>query len=74
MRTSAEAFGAGAGSAALVAGSLVEAAEASFAGGASGGEAAPPDSRGIRYEVGDNGKVAFIHAGGPSIQYVEGCL
>ena len=43
-------------------------------GGASGGEAAPPDSRGIRYEVGDNGKVAFIHAGGPSIQYVEGCL
>ena len=43
-------------------------------GGASGGEAAPPDSRGIRYEVGDNGKVAFIHPGGPSIQYVEGCL
>ena len=43
-------------------------------GGASGGEAAPPDSRGIRYEIGDDGKVAFIHAGGPSIQYVEGCL
>ena len=43
-------------------------------GGASGGEAAPPHSHGIRYEIGDDGKVAFIHAGGPSIQYVEGCL
>lgn len=29
--------------------------------------------RGIRFEVGENRKVYVIHAGGPSIQYVEGC-
>jgi hypothetical protein len=34
----------------------------------------PGTSRGIRYEIGKNGQVAMIHAGGPSIQYVEGCL
>ncbi|RFB04952.1 hypothetical protein [Parvularcula marina] len=33
-----------------------------------------PAARGIRYEIGDDGKVMAIHAGGPSIQYVEGCL
>lgn len=33
-----------------------------------------PGARGIRYEIGEDGKVAMIHAGGPSIQYVEGCL
>jgi hypothetical protein len=33
-----------------------------------------PDARGIVYEVGLNGHVVHIHAGGPSIQYVEGCL
>jgi hypothetical protein len=32
-----------------------------------------PDSRGIVYEIGTDGKVKQIHAGGPSIQYVEGC-
>lgn len=31
-------------------------------------------SRGIRYEIGSDGNVATIHAGGDSIQYVEGCL
>lgn len=30
-------------------------------------------ARGLRFEIGQDGKVAFIHAGGPSIQYVEGC-
>ena len=30
-------------------------------------------ARGIRYEIGGNGKVHSVHAGGPSIQYVEGC-
>lgn len=30
-------------------------------------------ARGIRYEVGAKGRVQAIHAGGPSIQYVEGC-
>ena len=43
-------------------------------GGAGDEVIAPPDSRGIRYEIGQDNKVAMIHAGGPSIQYVEGCL
>lgn len=30
-------------------------------------------ARGIVYEVGQEGTVQAIHAGGPSIQYVEGC-
>ena len=36
----------------------------------------PPDSsaRGIVYEVGPDARVAYIHAGTASIQYVEGCL
>jgi hypothetical protein len=33
----------------------------------------PPDARGIVYEVGTDGRVRQIHAGGPSIGYVEGC-
>ena len=32
-----------------------------------------PTARGLAFEIGDDGKVAFIHAGGPSIQNVEGC-
>jgi hypothetical protein len=32
-----------------------------------------PTARGLVFEIGDDGKVAFIHAGGPSIQNVEGC-
>ncbi|HYW15473.1 MAG TPA: hypothetical protein VE891_04875 [Allosphingosinicella sp.] len=32
-----------------------------------------PAARGISYEVGAKGRVQGIHAGGPSIQYVEGC-
>lgn len=32
------------------------------------------NARGIRYEVGEDGTVQLIHAGGPAIQYVEGCL
>lgn len=31
-------------------------------------------ARGVRYEVGSDGKVMAIHAGGPSIQLVEGCF
>ena len=30
-------------------------------------------ARGIVYEIGEDGNVSMIHAGGPSIQYVEGC-
>jgi hypothetical protein len=33
-----------------------------------------PDTRGFRFETDPNGRVTQIHAGGPSIQYVEGCL
>jgi hypothetical protein len=33
-----------------------------------------PAARGLRYVIETGGKVATIHAGGPSIQYVEGCL
>jgi hypothetical protein len=32
-----------------------------------------PAARGLRYVVDATGKVTTIHAGGPSIQYVEGC-
>ena len=30
-------------------------------------------ARGLVYEIDGTGKVGMIHAGGPSIQYVEGC-
>ncbi|CAL1692271.1 hypothetical protein MMB232_02436 [Brevundimonas subvibrioides] len=30
-------------------------------------------ARGIRYEIGDDGKVKIVHVGGPAIQLVEGC-
>ena len=33
----------------------------------------PDSARGIVYEVAENGRVEIIHAGGPSIGYVEGC-
>ena len=32
-----------------------------------------PAARGMVYEIGTDGRVQHIHAGGPSIQYVEGC-
>ncbi len=32
-----------------------------------------PDKEGTVFEVSGSGRVANIHAGGPSIQYVEGC-
>ena len=34
---------------------------------------ASPGQRGVRYVVGQDGRVEEIHAGGPAIQYVEGC-
>lgn len=33
-----------------------------------------PDARGIVYEIGPDGRVDHVHAGSPSIRYVEGCL
>ena len=41
--------------------------------GASTAYVTAPAARGIRYEIGSDGKVMAIHAGGPAIQYVEGC-
>lgn len=32
-----------------------------------------PSARGVRYEIGGDGKVMMVHAGDPSIQLVEGC-
>jgi hypothetical protein len=45
----------------------------------SGGSPAPdavrgPAARGIRYSIEKTGRVAQIHSGRPSIDYVEGCL
>jgi hypothetical protein len=33
-----------------------------------------PDERGVRFEIGTDGRVSVLHVGGPSILYVEGCL
>ena len=41
--------------------------------GASTAYVTDPAARGIRCEIGSDGKVMAIHAGGPAIQYVEGC-
>lgn len=42
-------------------------------GGTAGDYVDDPKARGIVYELGGDGRVDAIHAGGPSIQYVEGC-
>lgn len=39
-----------------------------------GADVRDPAARGIRYEIGADDRVTAIHAGGPAIQYVEGCL
>jgi hypothetical protein len=36
--------------------------------------ASDPEPRGLVYEIGPDGRVTQVHAGGSSIQYVEGCL
>lgn len=43
------------------------------AGAPAGDAPAGPAARGIVYEIDTKGRVAAIHAGGPAIQYVEGC-
>ncbi|QAY75701.1 hypothetical protein [Sphingosinicella sp. BN140058] len=42
-------------------------------GGAGENYVDDPKARGIVYELGGDNRVEAIHAGGPSIQYVEGC-
>jgi hypothetical protein len=32
------------------------------------------DRRGVRYEIDSSGEIVHLRAGGPSIEYVEGCL
>jgi len=46
------------------------------AGGPASADAYVEDAaaRGVRYEIDGGGKVRIIHAGGPAIQLVEGCL
>ncbi|GAW39699.1 hypothetical protein SH203_00075 [Brevundimonas sp. SH203] len=44
-----------------------------WARGGSTNYVADPSARGVRYEIGMDGKVSMIHAGDPSIQLVEGC-
>lgn len=44
-----------------------------WTGGGSSQYVTDPSARGLRYEVGSDGKVKMIHAGDPSIQLVEGC-
>lgn len=39
-----------------------------------GDDVRDPTARGIRYEIGADDRVTAIHAGGPAIQNVEGCL
>ena len=41
--------------------------------GGGAGYVEDPDARGLVFEVGQDGAVKAIRAGGPSIQYVEGC-
>lgn len=43
-------------------------------GGAAGVYVENPEARGIVFDINAEQKVGFIHVGGPSIQYVEGCL
>lgn len=38
-----------------------------------GADHTSPAARGLKYEVGSDGKVSSIAGGGPSISYVEGC-
>lgn len=39
-----------------------------------GRESPAADTRGLRYEIDRDDQVAHLRAGGPSIEYVEGCL
>jgi len=43
-------------------------------GGAAGAYVENPEARGIVFDIDAGQKVKMIHVGGPSIQYVEGCL
>jgi hypothetical protein len=45
-----------------------------WARGGGDSEVRDPAARGVRYEIGADDRVTAIHAGGPAIQYVEGCL
>ncbi|MBJ7445966.1 MAG: hypothetical protein JHC81_00390 [Brevundimonas sp.] len=44
-----------------------------WASGGGAGYVQDPAARGISYHIGPEGTVQYVAAGGPSIQYVEGC-
>jgi hypothetical protein len=44
-----------------------------WSSGGSAGYVQNPAARGVSYHIGTDGKVEHVAAGGPSIQYVEGC-
>ena len=44
-----------------------------WARGGGAGYVENPQARGISYHIGSDGRVEHVAAGGPSIQYVEGC-
>lgn len=44
-----------------------------WARGGGAGYVQDPEARGISYHIGGDGRVEHVAAGGPSIQYVEGC-
>lgn len=44
-----------------------------WASGGAAGYVQNPAARGISYHIGTEGTVQYVAAGGPSIQYVEGC-
>lgn len=61
------------GAAATVEPHKYEAAPAEYITVWSSSDHTSPAARGIKYEIGQDGKVKGIAAGGPSISYVEGC-
>ncbi len=61
------------GAAAEVSGHKYEAAPAEYITVWTTGDHGGPAARGIKYEIGQDGRVKSIAGGGPSIQYVEGC-
>ena len=61
------------GSAAIVSPHKYQEAPAEYVTVWSGPDRTSPAARGVKYEIGGDGKVAGIAGGGPSIEYVEGC-
>ncbi|KQW83792.1 hypothetical protein [Brevundimonas sp. Root1279] len=61
------------GSAATVTPHKYQDAPAEYVTAWSSSDHTSPAARGVKYEIGGDGKVSGIAGGGPSIEYVEGC-